>query len=131
LTSFGKEDGWRFNRLRWRFHKGATRGSQSDRGSGELRVGDAVDSWRVETIEPERLICFVADMNLPGRAWTEFELLDSGPNRARLLATAYFAPRGLAGLLYWYLLYPLRTVGLNRMLRRLAQMAEASVRQEP
>ena len=49
-------------------------------------------------------------MRLPGDAVLDFELSDaSGPDGApatRLIQTAKFSPRGLAGLLYWYLVLP-------------------------
>ncbi len=38
----------------------------------QLRVGDALDWWRVEAIEPDRRLRLVAEMKLPGRAWLEF-----------------------------------------------------------
>src|SRR5688500_19801759 len=38
-----------------------------------LSVGDAVDFWRVEAIEPGRLLRLAAQMRLPGRAWLGFE----------------------------------------------------------
>jgi len=34
-----------------------------------LRIGDTVDSFRVESIEPNRLLRLKSEMNLPGRAW--------------------------------------------------------------
>ena len=38
----------------------------------EVRVGDAVDFWRVEAVEPDRLLRRRAEMKVPGRAWLEF-----------------------------------------------------------
>ncbi len=40
-------------------------------------------------------------MKLPGEAWLEFKIIDH-----TLYQTATFLPRGLAGKLYWYLLFP-------------------------
>jgi len=42
----------------------------------------------------------------------------------RLSQTAIFAPRGLAGLLDWYLLYPIHAVIFSGMAQRLARRAE-------
>ncbi|MBK6898691.1 MAG: DUF2867 domain-containing protein [bacterium] len=43
-----------------------------------LRVGDAVDWWRVEALEPGRRLRLAAEMKLPGRAWLEFEVTGDG-----------------------------------------------------
>ena len=40
----------------------------------EVRVGDAVDFWRVEAVEPDRLLRLRAEMKVPGRAWLEFRV---------------------------------------------------------
>jgi uncharacterized protein DUF2867 len=44
----------------------------------DVRVGDAIDFWRVERMEPNRLVRLRAEMKLPGDAWLQFEatLLD-------------------------------------------------------
>ena len=76
----------------------------------EVRVGDAVDFWRVEAVEPGRLLRLRAEMKLPGRAWLEFRVESADADTSRLTQTAFFAPRGLSGLLYWYLFYPIHAV---------------------
>jgi uncharacterized protein YbjT (DUF2867 family) len=80
-----------------------------------LEVGDALDCWRVEAIEPDRRVRLLAEMRLPGRAWLEFEteLTDSG---TRIHQTAIFDPFGLMGLAYWYLVYPLHKLVFAGML---------------
>jgi len=40
-----------------------------------LHVGDAVDFWRVEALEPDRRLRLAEEKWLPGRAWLEFEVL--------------------------------------------------------
>ena len=94
------------------------------RDPDELRVGEALDFWRVEAVEVNRLLRLRAEMKVPGRAWLQFEVEPQGTQRARLIQTAYFAPRGLGGLLYWYLLYPIHGLIFGQMPRRLAARAE-------
>jgi uncharacterized protein YbjT (DUF2867 family) len=89
----------------------------------ELRVGDALDFWRVEAVEPARLLRLRAEMKVPGRAWLQFETLPQD-NGTLLVQTAYFAPKGLPGLLYWYSLYPVHGTIFSGMIAALA--AEAS-----
>jgi uncharacterized protein YbjT (DUF2867 family) len=93
----------------------------------DLRVGDALDFWRVETVEPARLLRLRAEMKVPGRAWLQFETLPK--NGATLLVqTAYFAPKGLPGLLYWYSLYPVHGAIFSGMIAALAAAASRPAR---
>lgn len=91
-----------------------------------VRVGDAVDFWRVEAVEPDRLLRLRAEMKVPGRAWLEFRVEPRGRGESVLWQTAFFAPRGLAGLLYWYALYPIHALIFGGLIERLAHRAEAA-----
>lgn len=88
-----------------------------------LQVGDALDFWRVEAIEPDRLLRLSAEMKLPGRAWLEFEVVprDGG---STIRQTAIFDPAGLSGLVYWYGVYPLHRLVFAGMLDGLARAAD-------
>ncbi|MBX3025795.1 DUF2867 domain-containing protein [bacterium] len=88
-----------------------------------LRVGDVLDCWRVEVYEPDRRLRLAAEMKLPGRAWLEFEV-EPHPAGARVRQTAIFDPVGLAGLAYWYGIYPLHQLVFAGMLRGLVAAAE-------
>ncbi len=87
-----------------------------------LRVGDTLDWWRVERYEPDRLLRLRAEMKLPGRAWLEFEVEPDGAGSV-LRQTAVFDPTGLAGLLYWYGIYPLHAAVFRTMLAGIARAA--------
>ena len=90
------------------------------RHESDLAVGDAVDFWRVEKIEPNRLLRLRAEMKLPGRAWLQFETTpDAGGTEIR--QTAIFDSVGLLGALYWYGLYPLHRLIFAGMLREIAR----------
>ena len=54
-------------------------------------------------------------MRLPGRAWLEFEVQPTG-NGSQIRQTAIFDPVGLAGLAYWYVVYPLHQIVFAGML---------------
>lgn len=90
-----------------------------------LRVGDAVDFWRVEVVEPDRSLRLRAEMKVPGRAWLEFSVEPIDGGASRLSQTAFFAPRGLSGVLYWYLLYPIHAVIFSGLVRKLGELAES------
>jgi hypothetical protein len=92
------------------------------RDPDEVRVGDALDFWRVEAVEPGRLLRLRAEMKVPGAAWLQFETLprDGG---TLLVQTAYFAPRGVPGLAYWYALLPVHSRIFSGMIAALAAEA--------
>lgn len=92
----------------------------------ELRQGDAVDFWRVETVEPDRLLRLRAEMKVPGEAWLQFEARPVREGQTDLIQTAYFASRGLFGQLYWYGLYPLHGLIFGQMVKNLSEQAERS-----
>jgi uncharacterized protein YbjT (DUF2867 family) len=87
-----------------------------------LRVGDTVDFWRVEALEPNHQLRLVAEMKLPGRAWLEFEVRGDGSS-VTIRQTAIFDPVGLLGRAYWYALYPLHQLVFSGMLRGIARAA--------
>ena len=87
-----------------------------------LRVGDSVDFWRVERVEPGSLLRLSAEMKMPGRLWLQFEL--DGPGEATWLRqTTIFDPAGYVGRAYWHLLYPLHRWVFGRMLRGISRAA--------
>ncbi len=91
----------------------------------ELYVGDAVDFWRVEALEPNSRLLLRAEMKVPGRAWLQFIIQPEGKG-ACLIQQALFEPRGLAGLLYWYSIYPLHRLVFRGTLRAIKQQIETN-----
>jgi hypothetical protein len=129
FSALGGRKGWlAWNRL-WRLRGAADRlvgGVGFRRGRRhpiDLRVGDAVDFWRVEAVEAGRLVRLRAEMKVPGRAWLQFQAETLGPERTRLIQTAFFAPKGLLGLLYWYLLWPVHGFIFSRLIHKVAEEA--------
>jgi uncharacterized protein YbjT (DUF2867 family) len=124
----GGATGWYYADWLWRLRGamdlmvggvGLRRGRRDPR---ELRVGDTVDCWRVDILEPGRRLRLAAEMKLPGCAWLEFEVAeDSGG--ATIRQTATFDPVGLLGRAYWYSVYPLHQFVFNGMLRGIAAAA--------
>jgi hypothetical protein len=94
------------------------------RDPNDLRAGDSLDFWRVEAVEPGHLVRLRAEMKVPGRAWLEFEARPESSTQTLLLQTAFFEPKGLLGLLYWYALYPMHSVLFSGLIRKIAAQAE-------
>jgi uncharacterized protein YndB with AHSA1/START domain len=88
-----------------------------------LSTNDMVDFWRVDAVEPDRLIRLRAEMKLPGRAWLQFQFTPHGGGTL-LRTTAIFEPLGLLGEIYWSVLYPAHAFIFNGMHRVIAAVAE-------
>ncbi len=84
-----------------------------------LRVGDTVDFWRVEAIEPDRRLRLAAEMKLPGSAWLEFEVTRDATG-SNIRQTATFDAKGLLGRAYWYSVFPLHQFVFAGMLRAIS-----------
>lgn len=92
----------------------------------QLRVGDALDFFRVEAYEPPRLLRLRAEMKVPGAAWLEWRVTDNGPGSSQLRQLARFHPRGVGGRAYWWALLPIHKVIWKQLARRLVAHAETS-----
>ncbi|MDE2801943.1 MAG: SDR family oxidoreductase [Chloroflexota bacterium] len=129
FTGIGGRRGWYFANWLWRIRGMIDRvigGAGLRRGRrhpDDLRVGDALDFWRVEALEPGRSMRLRAEMKTPGRAWLQYEALDAPDGAAELVQTAAFTPRGLMGLVYWYALYPVHAWIFRGMVRAIARRA--------
>ncbi len=128
VRRIGGSRGYHFSDFLWRLRglldllaggPGLRRGR---RDPEHLASGDALDFWRVEAVEPDRLLRLAAEMRLPGRAWLQFEVEPDGDG-AVIRQTAIFDPVGLSGLLYWYGVWPLHALVFRGMLRGLARAA--------
>lgn len=80
VTGIGGDRGWYVTPLLWRARGwvdkavGGVGMRRGRRHPDRIRVGDAVDFWRVEAVEPDRLVRFRAEMKLPGEAWIEWRI---------------------------------------------------------
>ena len=132
FTGIGAERGWYFANWAWRVRGMIDRmlgGAGLRRGRrhpDDLRVGDALDFWRVENLEAGRSVRLRAEMKLPGRAWLNYEVSETRDGTTHLEQTAAFIPKGLMGLVYWYGLYPVHAWVFRGLIRQIARRAEAT-----
>lgn len=130
FASLGGAHGWRVWNWAWKARGAADQlfggpGLRRGRRHPELLFpGEALDFWRVEEYRPPELLRLRAEMKVPGRAWLQFEAVGEG-DRTRLVQTAYFAPTGFLGWLYWYGIYPLHAKIFSDLVDALAEDAEA------
>ena len=131
IRRLGGAQGWYYADALWRIRGfldllvggvGLRRGRRS---AEDLRIGDALDFWRVEAYEPDRRLRLAAEMKLPGRAWLEFEV-KAVPGGSEITQRAIFDPVGLSGLAYWYGVFPLHGRIFGGMLAGIARRAAAA-----
>jgi uncharacterized protein YbjT (DUF2867 family) len=128
IGRIGGKTGWYYADMLWRLRglldrlvggAGIRRGR---RHPSELRTGDALDFWRVlEAQAPQRLL-LAAEMKTPGEALLEFLITPVGNQQADLQMLSRFLPRGLVGLIYWYLFYPFHQWIFFGMLKAIAEI---------
>ena len=130
IAAIGGDTGWYYANGLWRIRGlidgwvGGVGMRRGRRHPTRLRVGDTVDFWRVQIMEPEKRLRLRAEMKLPGRAWLEFLVHPEGEG-ARIEQLALFDPRGLWGRLYWFGIFPLHELVFRNMLRGIAKAAVA------
>ncbi len=118
--------GWQVRGLLDRLAGGPGLGRGRDHPDS-LAVGDAIDWWRVEEIEERRLLRLRAEMKVPGLAWLDLLVeQDEQDGSTRFRQKAVFAPKGLAGFLYWQAIKPFHGVIFGGMQRNVAKAAEAA-----
>jgi uncharacterized protein YbjT (DUF2867 family) len=130
FSELGGKRGWLYADFLWSLRGlldrmvggfGMRRGRRS---ATDLRIGDAVDFWRVEAWDPAGLLRLRAEMRLPGKAWLQFEAISQASGGSFLRQTAFFEPRGIFGYLYWYGVSPFHSFIFGNMARRIAAASQ-------
>jgi hypothetical protein len=130
IAGIGGTRGWYYGTWMWRLRGfadllvGGVGMRRGRRDPDHVVVGDALDFWRVEAVEPGRRLRLAAEMKVPGRAWLEYEVVPDATGTT-IHQTAVFDPMGLWGLLYWYSLVPVHGFIFGGMLREIARRATA------
>ncbi len=137
LARIGGKTGWYFGTRLWQFRGWFDRviGGIGFRGGRrhptDIRPGDALDFWRVLEVEPAHRLQLLAEMKLPGEAILEFHITPLSEGRTALVQRARFLPKGLGGIIYWYLLDPWHRWVYKGMLRAIAQATGKAIIQGP
>lgn len=127
IWSLGGTRGWLAMNWAWKFRGfldklvGGTGLRRGRTHPTQLKVGDALDFWRVLLADEEnRRLLLYAEMKLPGEAWLEFEVTprETGGD---LKQTATFRPNGVWGRFYWYSLYPFHALIFSQLAKHIAK----------
>lgn len=105
--------------------------SRGRRSIKELRVGDALDFWRVLEVESESKLLLLAEMKTPGEALLEIKMQAMNNEACYVSLLARFLPKGLIGLLYWYALYPFHQYVFTQMLKGLVKASDLKFVKKP
>ena len=137
LKKIGGKTGWYFGTGLWKIRgwfdrlTGGIGFRAGRRHASELRSGDALDFWRVlEAIPGERLL-LQAEMKVPGQALLEFKIKPLANGVTELQQVARFLPKGLGGILYWYVFDPFHRLLYPRMLKAIARDIARPIVQGP
>ena len=128
VERLGGDVGWPYANVLWRIRGvmdrmvGGVGMRLGRRDPDRVRVGDAIDFWRVEEVDRPRPLRLRAEMRVPGRAWLQYEVSPT-PTGSTLVQTAFFEPKGLPGLAYWYALYPVHGLIFKGSVRVLGERA--------
>ena len=128
-TGLGGDRGWLYMDWAWAIRGwldklvGGVGLRRGRRHPDDIWVGESLDFWRVEELEPNRLMRLRAEMKVPGDAWLQFESLPQEDGRTLLRVIAYFDVHGLSGLLYWYAMFPFHKFIFDGLTNRLASRA--------
>ena len=128
LCRVGGRRGWFYYNWLWRLRGtidriflgvGTVRGRKS---YSHLKVNDVVDFFRVEDIVEDTRLLLRAEMKIPGRAWLEFTIDETGGKR-KLAVSAYYNSESLWGKLYWYGCLPFHHFIFRRLLTEIEKRA--------
>jgi hypothetical protein len=126
VMALGGKNGWLYADWLWQLRGwlDSLIGGPGMRGRKEiLKVGDMLDFYRVEAIEDGRLFRLYSELKAPGEGWMEWRV-ESSDGDTRLTQTGFFAPRGLPGFLYWYLLGPFHKLVFRGLAKAIVRKSE-------
>jgi len=128
LIELGGKRGWLYLNTLWQL-RGVLDclfggpGMRGRRDENYLREGDIIDFYRVETLEQNRMMRLRAELKAPGSGWMDWHLKPKSNGGLLFSQVMYFAPKGLSGFLYWYVLYPVHRLVFSGLFKKLVYLA--------
>jgi hypothetical protein len=128
ICRIGGKKGWFSRNWMWRMRGmidkillgvGSSRGRRSQTS---LKINDVIDFWRIEDIRQDSRVLLRAEMKLPGEAWLEFMIEDTGELR-KLTVSPYYHTNQIFGKLYWYVLLPFHKFIFTDLIKQIERVS--------
>jgi uncharacterized protein YbjT (DUF2867 family) len=134
LANMGGHNGWPFANWLWVLRgwldkilggAGARKliSSPSQKDS-RVKEGELLDYYRIERIESDHLLRLYSELRAPGEGWMEWRVEKRLGGGSTLSQTAFFAPRGLPGFLYWSILDPVHSFVFHGLILAVKRQSE-------
>jgi hypothetical protein len=130
IEAIGGDKGWYSLPLAWSVRGwldklvGGVGLRRGRRDPNRLKVGEALDFWRVERIERGHFLRLRAEMKLPGLAWLELTAEEDSAGGSTYRQRAVFFPKGLGGRLYWFSILPFHGIIFGSMASKIPREAQ-------
>ncbi len=137
VSQIGGKTGWYSGNFLWRMRGimdrlvGGVGLRRGRRHPSEIGVGDALDFWRVLEVDAPQRLLLVAEMKTPGEALLEFQITPKANGQVELQMLSRFLPKGIFGILYWYVLYPFHQRIFYGMLKAIAKSINKPIASDP
>ncbi|WP_020589715.1 DUF2867 domain-containing protein [Desulfobacter curvatus] len=137
IQAIGGETGYYAADLLWEIRgvmdslSGGVGLNRGRRSAKELRIGDALDFWRVLDCNPPGRLLLLAEMKMPGQALLEISLTRISENECEISLLSRFLPTGIFGIVYWYALYPFHQYVFSSMLKGIVKSAGVKLSKGP
>jgi uncharacterized protein YbjT (DUF2867 family) len=137
VASIGGDNGYYYLDWLWRVRElmdGIVGGGGLARGRAHpnaVRIGDRIDTWEVIGVEPGKRLTMRFGMKAPGAGGLEFEVQPLSTTRTRVTATAFWHPKGIAGLAYWWAFAPAHLLLFDGMTKEIIRRASQAAHAQP
>ena len=135
ITRIGGNNGWYFADFIWRVLgiidqlTGGVGLKRGRRHSEALYIGDVLDFWRVLEIKPPISLVLLAEKKMVGEAILSFDLVPQ-PIGVEIRLGTRFHPKGLMGVVCWYLFLPIHNYILKGLVKALADRSNRPILSE-
>lgn len=131
ITHLGGENGWYYGDWLWWLRGlldrliGGVGLRRAKSVPAALQPGDALDFWRVEQLEQNRVLVLRAEVKIGGEGLLGFYLIPNDKGTL-LVQRALFRPTIWLGRLYWFTVYPLHALVFRGLIGAIAERAEGT-----
>ncbi len=133
VIQIGGPTGWYYANWLWRIYGGFDEliggvGTRRGRTDGDnLCPGDALDCWRISTVDAPHYLKLKAETQIPARSTLEFIIRKKKEKKSELRQIITYIPKGLLGIVYWKFTLPMHLHIWKNMCLRIAERTQKQV----